>query len=273
MSAQDLFTIVFENSAWESLLSHLDESSETAWTMLARAVGKPDKGDMTLLVREVMPVPQNCYEEQTASRLSITSSGWLPTFSRATNEESVPIFVHTHPGHSPQPSVWDNKVDSELSRVASNRVQPGLYASLIIGGTSDNPLFSGRLYYEGVKRGRIDRLRIVGQRLHLLISNKKTSTSSLPFDRQVIAFGEVGQEVLSHLRIGVVGAGGTGSAVIEQLVRLGVGEILVADPEKLTITNVTRVYGSSLSDVGRLKVDIAASSVRRIGLKTKMITR
>jgi len=76
------------------------------------------------------------------------------------------------------------------------------------------------------------------------------------FDRNVRAFGTEIQTVLGDLRVTIVGAGGTGSAVAEQLVRLGVRRLLLIDNDELSESNVTRVYGSTLRDVGRPKVDV-----------------
>jgi molybdopterin/thiamine biosynthesis adenylyltransferase len=71
---------------------------------------------------------------------------------------------------------------------------------------------------------------------------------------------------------GVVGLGGTGSAVFEQLVRLGVGSLIAIDDDTITATNVTRVYGSTVEDVGRPKVEVAAANANRIGLRTSVKT-
>jgi hypothetical protein len=76
--------------------------------------------------------------------------------------------------------------------------------------------------------------------------------------------------LLKRLRIGVVGDGGTGSSVIEQLIRLGVGNILVADPQRLVASNVTRVYGSRLTDAGTPKTALAARLGTEIGLSTRI---
>lgn len=43
----------------------------------------------------------------------------------------------------------------------------------------------------------------------------------------------------------------SGQAVAEQLVRLGVRRLLLIDPDTLTASNVTRVYGSTPGHVGR----------------------
>ena len=66
------------------------------------------------------------------------------------------------------------------------------------------------------------------------------------------------------LQVAIVGAGGTGSAVAEQLVRLGVRRLVLVDSDKLSCSNVTRVYGSTLDDVGTLKVDVLCKHLRRI---------
>ncbi len=93
-----------------------------------------------------------------------------------------------------------------------------------------------------------------------------------PFDRQVRAFGRPGQRVLKALHVGIVGVGGTGSPLFEQLVRLGVGKLTVIDPDTLTAGNVTRVYGSGMADVDRAKVVIAEAHAHRISFGTTVRT-
>jgi molybdopterin/thiamine biosynthesis adenylyltransferase len=112
-------------------------------------------------------------------------------------------------------------------------------------------------------------VRVTGPSWQLLLPHGDESPPEV-YDRQVRAFGSDGQRLLAHLRVGVVGAGGTGSAVIEQLVRLGVGEILVIDPDTINCngSNVTRVYGSTMADLGQPKVALAQRNADRIGLGT-----
>lgn len=114
-------------------------------------------------------------------------------------------------------------------------------------------------------------VRVVDDSWRLLLPSGRLDPGVV-FDRQIRAFGSAGQRVLSELRVGVVGAGGTGSAVFEQLVRLGVGEILVIDPDVINDdgSNITRVYGSNMGDIGKPKVDLAARHADTIGLGTKV---
>jgi hypothetical protein len=84
------------------------------------------------------------------------------------------------------------------------------------------------------------------------------------FDRNVRAFGGPIQAVLGDLKVAIIGCGGTGSAVAEQLTRLGVRNLYLIDPDDLSESNVTRVYGSTVADVGRPKVEVLAEHLRNI---------
>lgn len=46
----------------------------------------------------------------------------------------------------------------------------------------------------------------------------------------------------------MIGAGGAGSLIIEYLARLGVGHVVIADPERIELANLPRVVGSSRRD-------------------------
>ncbi|MFN8052786.1 MAG: ThiF family adenylyltransferase [Acidimicrobiales bacterium] len=83
-------------------------------------------------------------------------------------------------------------------------------------------------------------------------------------DRDIRALGEAGARALASLRVGVVGVGGTGSAVVEMPAWLGVRDFVLVDPDNLERSNLSRVFGSSPTDVGDAKVTVAAAAIRRI---------
>ena len=68
---------------------------------------------------------------------------------------------------------------------------------------------------------------------------------------------------LRHLRVGVVGCGGTGSAVAMLLARLGVGQIALFDEDVVERTNLNRLHGARQSDADamRPKVQAVAASI------------
>lgn len=69
------------------------------------------------------------------------------------------------------------------------------------------------------------------------------------FDRQARIFGDRGQAILSRQRVGVIGAGGAGSLIVEYLAHLGVGEIVCIDPDRIEPSNLSRVVGSTRRDI------------------------
>ena len=62
----------------------------------------------------------------------------------------------------------------------------------------------------------------------------------------------------------MVGTGGTGSHVITQLAHLGVRKLLLIDPDTIEESNLPRLIGASLADIGKLKAEVLAAAARTI---------
>lgn len=79
-------------------------------------------------------------------------------------------------------------------------------------------------------------------------------------------FGKEGQEKLRRARVAIVGAGGLGSHVIQQLALLGVGNLVLIDSEELDATNRNRYIGAWHDDPipGSRKVDLGVRLVKLI---------
>ena len=66
------------------------------------------------------------------------------------------------------------------------------------------------------------------------------------------------QEKLRDAVIGIAGTGGIGGAVALRLIRMGVRNLKLADPDQFDITNIQRQMGASLVNVGRNKAEVVA---------------
>lgn len=64
--------------------------------------------------------------------------------------------------------------------------------------------------------------------------------------------------------VAVIGCGGLGGYIIEELARLGVGRVIAIDPDVFEESNLNRQIFSSLSAIGRAKVKVAAERVAQI---------
>jgi molybdopterin/thiamine biosynthesis adenylyltransferase len=197
----------------------------------------------------------------------IASEGYVAALGAAEVDHAVPIWFHTHPFEDgvPLPSSHDRQVDDEIADLFQLRSGSGFYGTLIVSPRQEGFAFSGELTPENGVKTDIDRVWLVGERWRLIANfASDVSRPSAMFDRNVRAFGAEIQTVVGDLRVAIVGAGGTGSAVAEQLVRLGVRHLLLIDNDELSDSNVTRVYGSTPQDVGRPKVDVLRDHLCRI---------
>lgn len=78
------------------------------------------------------------------------------------------------------------------------------------------------------------------------------------------------QERLRNTCIAVAGCGGIGGLSGEQLVRLGVGHIKIADFDKFETHNLSRQAGSASSNIGRNKAGVLARHFRDINPELRL---
>lgn len=249
---------------------------EEAGGVLLAGIARTPEG-LRLLGRELRWVPEVAYEKRTQESLTVRSSGYVDALRQAEQIGAIPLWLHTHPGIDGVPirSEHDERVDEALEATFRTRSGADFYGSLIFSPAEEGFRFSGHVWTEGrAETSMITRTIVAGPRLAVLSSVLAPHEEEVPvhFDRQVRAFGGDVQQVLAQLRVGVVGCGGTGSAITEQLVRLGIRSLLLVDPDFLSDSNVTRVYGSTPNDVGRPKVEVLAEHVQRIAPDARIDT-
>lgn len=71
------------------------------------------------------------------------------------------------------------------------------------------------------------------------------------YDRQIMIFGEEGQEKLKGAKVAVVGVGGLGSPVAYYLAAAGIGTVLLIDEQTPELSNLNRQILHWEEDVGR----------------------
>jgi hypothetical protein len=86
------------------------------------------------------------------------------------------------------------------------------------------------------------------------------------------AFGGGTVDRLGRLSAGVVGCSGTGSIVAELLARLGIGRLLLVDPDVVEGKNLSRILNATRADADarRPKVQVVGTALSKIGLGTQV---
>ena len=144
---------------------------------------------------------------------------------------------------------------------------------MVLGGAS----VDGLIWTNPGKPDPIAEVRVIGNDWMRLATTSAprpvrplARTKSERYVRQILALGDAGQRILETVHVAIVGLGGLGSLVAEQLAHLGVRRFTVVDNDRLETTNLNRLVGAKRSDVGRLKVDIAARNIRGISRASKV---
>lgn len=221
--------------------------------------------EQRFLVREVVPVADQDYLVREPYRLSIASRSYVALAKRAAIRGDSILFVHSHPTGIEDFSEQDDREEPKLMQFFTDRLPQQPHGSLVVVSPS---CMKGRVWNGGWRF--MSRIRQIGERFRFVDAHNADSPISTFFDRQVRAFGKDIQRLLERMHVGIVGAGGTGSAVLEELVRLGVGTVSVFDGERFESSNVNRVYGSRVKDDDCAKVKIAERHLTGIGLGTRV---
>ncbi len=84
-------------------------------------------------------------------------------------------------------------------------------------------------------------------------------------DRQSF-LGADSDDVLKARTVGIVGLGGGGSHVAQQLAHVGIGSFILVDPDAIEDTNLNRLVGAMFEDVGQgtAKVNIATRLIKGV---------
>lgn len=255
--------LIFGNQALSNLRDALLSAApqEAAALLLAGWVGG---GDQTrLLVREQFVVPAEAYQAQERLRAVIQPSFIMPLLKRARNEGLSLVLTHTHPfAEEAHFSSVDDEGEGVLMPSLFSRTGKCPHGALVL--TSKD--CSARIWTTpNAEPKHLSPVIEVGPNLRMHDRNHKSlPTNSSQFDRSVRAFGAEGQATLASLTVGIVGLGGIGSVVAEQLAHLGVRRLILLDPDVLEETNLNRVVGARRQNIGRRKVKVAADLIRRI---------
>lgn len=220
-----------------------------------------------LLSHEILLIPHNECDRDTLY-VSWKTNRVLPFFEKVEKRNFALVKIHSHPNGQASFSETDDVSDAEFFRTAFNwSEKESIHASAIM--LPDGSVF-GRAFLRDLRIAPLDRISVAGDYIHIWDQDKESAADSFA-QRTIQAFGEGTYAKLKSLKVAVIGCSGTGSPVIEELTRLGVGKIVLIDPDVIESKNLNRIINSTAADVGRSKVDVLAQAIQRMGLGTEVI--
>jgi hypothetical protein len=223
------YTLTFREEEYERLIGHLFpfERENAAYLLCGIST---TCNETRLLVRDVILIEDEDIDHASDRHMQIKQSSYLSALKAAADGNLSFVFVHSHPTGIVRHSDQDDETEAPLFRTAYNRIHsPAAVHGSVVLSAPDQPV--GRVWLEDGLIVPMERVRVIGNRFRFAMDLADTPLRLNFFSRHVLAFGEDLQKLLQHLTIGIVGMGGTGSAVAEQLIRLGIGKIITADAE------------------------------------------
>lgn len=82
--------------------------------------------------------------------------------------------------------------------------------------------------------------------------------------------GEKALEKLENSKVIIYGIGGVGSFTVEGLVRAGIGNFTLVDPDNISETNINRQIHSNIKTVGKSKISVMKERILEINKKANV---
>jgi molybdopterin/thiamine biosynthesis adenylyltransferase len=126
---------------------------------------------------------------------------------------------------------------------------------------------AGDIWLPDRARRSIDHAVIVGPTQRTVFPEPPPSGSTVDpiYDRHARMFGDLGQQRLGELKVGIIGAGGGGSLLVQMLAHLGVGHLVVVDFDIVEPANLPRIVGATRWDAGIFPLIEGVPSLARLG--------
>jgi hypothetical protein len=183
---------------------------------------------------------------------------------RARDEKLVYLAVHNHGGTTSVDFSGPDLASHERGYPTLLRLNKQPAGALVLAERA----VAGDLWLPGGGRTGLDRAVVIGSRLDVLTprSDATEPVVAARYHRQSLIFGSAGQAILGNAKVAVIGAGGVGMLLVQSLARLGVGHLVVIDPQRVDPTNLPRLPEATRLDAMEfLDRDGTPEILRRLG--------
>ncbi|MEM7432635.1 MAG: ThiF family adenylyltransferase [Pseudomonadota bacterium] len=239
------------------LLCGVSDIEADPWTGLARR---------RFVSHMLRPLTIDEVDSASSQHITWQTDGYMRLINEAVDGNWVPGIVHTHPSGVARFSPQDDRNEAELARTAFLKGANGLL-SIVIAGNGE---LAVRWWHSPTKFHAVPRILFSGPRLGLITPDNGSADF---LDRQGRLFGRDASNRITQFRCGIAGGGATGSAVLPQLMRLGVRKAVVTEKDHVDLTNLNRLHGASRSDAsaGLPKLTVHERLVRDADLGMELV--
>ncbi len=260
----DQYELRITESDWALLhRHHFPGDGDEHGAALLCGVARSDRGTR-LLVREVVLARDGIdFIPGTRGYRLLTGEFVTRMIRRAKDEKLVYLAVHNHGGTTSVAFSVPDIESHERGYPTLLRLSKQPVGALVLAQRA----VAGDIWLSDGSRTELHRTVVVGSRFDVLTAEPDTSDPVVAarFHRQSLLFGPAGQAILGDAKVAVVGAGGVGMLLVQTLARLGVGHLVVIDPERVDPTNLPRLpEATRLDAMEYIDRDGAPEAIRRL---------
>lgn len=190
--------------------------------------------------------------------------------SRAINvairENAGLAFMHSHPSDG-----WQDMSGPDIIAERDVLSPPALATGLPLLGLTigTDGYWSARFWKRNEKemhRHWCQKVRVISKDSYKIYCNDYLMPPPERKDilrRTFDTWGVKHQSNIARLRVGVVGLGSVGCIIAEALSRIGIGNVVLIDPDKVEEHNLDRLLYGTMADIDRYKVDVASEMMKK----------
>lgn len=222
-----------------------------------------------LTVKSLVPIPYGECKVRTPDRVTWSTQRLVPLLEEAARRDLAILKIHSHPDGYPQFSIIDDESDADLFNSVFGWTDSEFpHASAVM--LPDGRMFGRAILPDGTFQD-LDSIMVPGDDLQFWVSHGSTDSPSFA-QRHSQLFGAGTIRRLRKMSAAVIGCSGTGSPVIEQLARLGIGRLVLVDPDRVEDKNLNRILNASREDayLRRHKVEVMARAIAGMGFDTEV---
>jgi hypothetical protein len=247
--------LAFTHGRWQQVRQILFSRPNCEGFAFALARPLKRNNGLAYVVEHVVEPKESDYEHRSAGGIT-TSLAFSNRINQIAADAAtlglVPVHLHSHPPGLENFSTYDDSHEGLLHQWLKNQGQP-LFISVV---QAQDAQPNARLWLN-------DHICPLSLRLGLHMVVPET-TPDLPALNRQNAFGSGLKNAARYLQIGIVGVGGVGMLVAEQLARAGFCRFVLIDHDCIEQTNLNRLPGCTTQNLGRFKVKVAKTQIQRI---------
>jgi len=212
----------------------------------------------TFLVKDAICIPDE-YAGLGEDGWSLTPEGYLLAINAAVNAKLSLIEAHNHGGCKPRFSSTDRQGLKEFVPYVLESLPDRPYAATVWGDST----IHGEFFLPDGSTGSVRSITAVGERFRQLTSRDDDDRPvSARFSRQLPWFTESGQQLLGRVRVAIVGVGGTGAHIAQQVTYLGIRDFVIVEDDAADETSMNRLVTATAADLDTPKGILARRLIK-----------